>query len=222
MIGLLKKDIILIIKNVSYIYLIAVLAPIIPIIQNPNYLMIIVSLIFSLLFAAQTIQTLSLDEAINWNKIVSAMPVTIKEEIGSKYILSIFLSAISSIIIAIVGFSMYNVVHLTFQTIIFYVALGFSFGMLYNSIIIPAAYKFGTANCRFILFIFVLIPILINFGLQKLNISLQTFKLSIGQIAFFMLILFIVLMFISYIISIRIQVKKYKFVNKKYHYSNSN
>jgi hypothetical protein len=212
MIGLMKKDILLITKSISYIYLIVIIIPIIPIIENPNYLMMIASLIISLLFALQTIQTLSLDETVNWDRTVLALPITIKEQISSKYIISIGLSLISSIIIALIGLITYNIVHTTLLTIFFYVILGFCFGILYNSIIIPAAIKFGAEKCRFVLLIFVLVPIIISFAMQKMNAHYnpESIKLTLSQAMIIMLILVIFLMFISYIISVRIQKKKYK------------
>lgn len=216
MIGLIKKDIILIIKKISFIYLIAVLVPIIPIFQNPSYLMIIASLIISLLLAAQISVTLSLDETANWNKSVSAMPITGKEEVGSKYILSFFLSLLSAILIFIVGVSAYNIAKLTSQIIVMYVVLGFCVGILYNSILIPATLKFGTEKCRFVLFIFIFIPIILNLGLHalKIQINLNLLPFNFYQILLILLLLIILLMFISFLISVRIQNTKYKVTSK--------
>lgn len=210
MIGLIKKDLFLIAKNLSPLYLASFLVVIVPITQNPTFLMPIIGLMVSLLFASQILTTLSLDESANWEKNISAMPISCSEEVASKYIVSTILALISSMIVFIVGVSTINFIKLSMDMIVFYIALSFSLGILYDIIVIPSAFKFGTAKCRFVLLIFVTLPTIIPFVLEKLNIKVnpKLFQFNISQLMSILLILVFISMIISYIISVNIQKRK--------------
>lgn len=210
MIGLIKKDILLIVKNFSIVYLFTFVIVIVPIMQNPIFMLPIISLMVSLLLAAQVLITITHDESVNWGRSVSAMPINPSEEVGSKYLLALFLAIISTIIASLIGFVLYNFISLEKELVTFYVFLSFCVGLLYNSIIIPAALKFGSSKCRFVLLIFVTIPTIVAFILKSMNINVPYEKLHLGifEMILFFLIITLIFMGGSYFISIKIKRNK--------------
>lgn len=81
MLGLLKKDLLLIIRSMSPIYLVSFLVVILPIAQNPSFLMPIISLMVGLLFAMQVLSTISLDEIAKWEKMLQLCLFLLKKKL---------------------------------------------------------------------------------------------------------------------------------------------
>ena len=76
MIGLIKKDIYLILKNLSAVYLLAFLIEIIPATQNLEMLFPMLSFLLAMILSTQIAATMALDEKSNWKKMVFAMPLS--------------------------------------------------------------------------------------------------------------------------------------------------
>ena len=70
MIGLIKKDIYLILKNLSAVYLLAFLIVIIPATQNLEMLFPMLSFLLAMILSTQIAATMALDEKSNWKKMV--------------------------------------------------------------------------------------------------------------------------------------------------------
>jgi sterol desaturase/sphingolipid hydroxylase (fatty acid hydroxylase superfamily) len=77
MIGLIKKDFLVIIKSIKFLYLLPLLAPVFVAAQNPRIFMPLFSFVISMLLATFVTETMSADEAANWYRNVSAMPVAV-------------------------------------------------------------------------------------------------------------------------------------------------
>jgi hypothetical protein len=167
-------------------------------------------MLVSLLLATQILGTLGLDEMANWQRNVSAMPITPREEVLSKYLLSIIFALTSVIIVSFFGIAASHILHIEVEIVAVYVLLSFSVGLLYNAIVIPAAYKLGTGKCKYILYFFVavptIIPIMFNSLGIKINFEIFTNNLYILAISF--LLLTLSLLFISYCISVHIRKKR--------------
>lgn len=122
------------------------------------------------------------------------MPISIKEEVASKYILAILLGAFSLIIVSIIGGLAAIFLSISKLVLLFYIILSFVVGLLYNAIIIPSAFKYGSANCKYILFIFVSLPTLIALISRALNIKINiqnvnmSYSLFIASIVVFTLL----------------------------------
>jgi ABC-2 type transport system permease protein len=211
MTGLLKKDFLLIIKNLSFIFLFPFIVVIIPVIKNSALLMPLASFMIALIFASQILTTMALDEMAHWKRNVSAMPIPSREEVGSKYILAFSMSLMSLIVVCIVGLLSADYLQITMDVVLFYMVLSFCIGILYNLIIIPAAFKLGTSKCKYVLFVFVIIPTATPFILDALNIKInfELIKLNIYEIMLLCLVVILFLMAISYLVAVRIQKKKY-------------
>ncbi|HGM3509299.1 TPA: ABC-2 transporter permease [Clostridioides difficile] len=207
MIGLIKKDFLLIKKSFTPIYLFAIIIAVLPLIKNPTFLVPIMSLVLFLLFSSQLLVTFNLDELANWNKNISAMPISIYKEIASKYIVSFILSILPLLILILLSILTINSLNVSKGFIIYCIISGFMISCLYNSIVIPAAFKFGTNKCRLILFIFVgvltIIPILLN----SLNIQIDysSIKLSTSTFLVLSILAILIITIISYTVSIKIK-----------------
>jgi hypothetical protein len=209
MIGLITKDLLLIIKNLSFIYFLPLLVLILPISQNPVLLMPILSIGITLLLASQVLNTFTLDENVNWQKNIMCMPVTPNGEVLSKFMLSCMLSSFSTILVFFIGIiaATYNIISI--KDIASYVILCFGGGLLYNSIVIPTAYKYGSAKCRYILYFFIIIPTALPYILSVFNFRYQLsdilakFKVLNGLLIASGFVLLIAI--VSYYISVRIR-----------------
>lgn len=175
MIGLLKKDIMLIIKNFKLVYLIAVLPPVLVSVSNPHYFIFIISMTLSVTIAMQTSITLELDERVRWERIVMAMPINVKSVAMSKYLLTMILALFDCGLVSAILSIYYG------SVILFYGITSAIVVIMYNMIIIPVSYRFGTGVSRYFLILFISIPILVIyiFKMFHINISVEIFKLNI-------------------------------------------
>ncbi|MDO5844795.1 MAG: ABC-2 transporter permease [Methanocorpusculum sp.] len=109
-----------------------------------------------MIFAAMLPSTsISLDEMSKWDKYALTMPITRREIVKSKYILSIILACISLIISAVLTMIFVlafpeQIEHSVVSPFYFVIVI-FALGPLYGSIILPILYKFGSVNARYIM-----------------------------------------------------------------------
>lgn len=204
MLGLLRKDYLLIKKNISAVYLFVFVAILLPIVQNRSLMIPIISLTISLLFAMQVLQTISFDESTNWKKFILAMPLSATEITLSKYVLSLILAVLSSIMVTLIGGLLIVAFRGESSTLLFYVILSFVVGIVYNSFIIPISIKFGSHNCKYIMMFFVTLPTLIAFVLNYFNIDFQNVKIDYNLFLLALIIISLIISAISYYISLQI------------------
>ncbi|MCM3699470.1 ABC-2 transporter permease [Paenibacillus macerans] len=208
MIGLIKKDFMLIVKSISPVYLIAVAAPSFVVTQNPQYFLPILTLVIAFMFAVQVTTTMSLDENVKWRKSVTAMPITPFQEAASKYVLTLLLAIMSSLIVLVIGITIgATLFSLDIDTIIMYTFFCFSISLLYNTIVIPAAYKYGTAKSRYFLMLSMVIAMSIPYlgNLFGLNMDMVRSTDMSGFWLITRLVIFvIILLSMSLLLSIKI------------------
>lgn len=155
--GLLKKDLYTIVSEISWMNFIVLIMPVVIGMANPQMLLPMLCLILSFVFSYELMLTFSSDEAVNWQKNQSAMPVSVFQAAGSKYLLFLLLAAISVLLELVVGVLIICVFlpeygNLLFSSILF----GLVFIVLYCTVMIPATYQFGTNRSRHILLLLVL------------------------------------------------------------------
>ncbi|MDI3536809.1 MAG: hypothetical protein PWP30_1291 [Eubacteriaceae bacterium] len=173
MIGLLKKDVYLIIRSLQPIILIAVVPPLFAASQNPAYIMMIISIVIPLIFVSNLTNTMSLDEKENWRKNLTAMPISVYEEAGSKFILLSVLALIAVCIVFFTGIICAKIFNIDKFSILIYMMLSSIYALGYGFITIPASFRFGTANSRYFFMLFVLIPTMIPVILNTLRIKID-------------------------------------------------
>ena len=164
------------------------------------------------------ITTFNYDEFNKWDSFCNSLPLSRKEIVKSKYILFnatslivLILGIIASLIIPIF------IENITFESI-FASIIGVAFGIcLVISLLIPFYYKFGSQKGRIMLFLCIVILALLIGAITSLdifnNIELMNLinnlnNLSLGMFALLLIIVTVIIMTISYYISIKIYSNK--------------
>lgn len=207
MLGLIKKDILLIIKSISPAYIIAIAAPSVAAFSNRQYFMFVLSITFSFLLAMQVSTTMSLDETVKWRRNVTAMPLTSADEVESKAVITILLGFLSVSFIFLLGIVGSFILKISIVEIEMYCGLGFFLVIIYNAIVIPASYKWGVSTGRYLPMILIIMPIILPYMMRLFKIKVTTSVRDSVDIYFFLICLFILSILIlsfSIMISIRI------------------
>ena len=164
------------------------------------------------------ITTFNYDEFNKWDSYCNSLPLSRKEIVKSKYILFNATSLIVLIVGILSSLIIPNFIENTTFESLFASIIGVAFGIcLLISLLIPFYYKFGTNKGRIMLFLCIVILALIIGMITSLDIfnnkeimnllnSLN--NLSIGMITLLLIIVTIIIMTISYYISVRIYKNK--------------
>lgn len=157
-----------------------------------------------MLTTTMTITSFSYDAYAKWDKYALSLPITKKEMVLSKYILSFFLSITGVIAAFIVSFfiSKFKMpIDITEQLLINYSLLVIA--LIAISILLPLIYKFGVEKSRILLISVFIIPTFFVLMLANLGISMPTEEQIMVILELSPLVLIIVLV-ISYFISVSI------------------
>lgn len=200
--GLLKKDIFLILKSFSPIYLILFFAVMIQTFQSPRMIFPMITFWFTIFFSSQTITTMTFDEDINWNQTMHSIPITIYDEVASKYLISMLMGLLSYALILFIGCIFIYIIPFditSLREVIWYSIISFCLCILYNSIMIPIAFRYGTRQSRIILLICVAaVPSLILLILNALGIIIPPSSFSSMQFAITYISIIVMIILISY------------------------
>ena len=101
MLGLIKKDLIIMVKRMNPIQLIILLVVVIPISQFPQYTLISISLVISYLASILVSTSFTYDAASKWDEYTIALPFSPKQIVKAKYILVLILMVIAFVIMGI-------------------------------------------------------------------------------------------------------------------------
>ena len=209
MIGLIKKDL-LVLKSNLKVYLAVIIALIFFGIQgNGQNSIFILPMIGIMMFLA----TFSYDEFNNCNAYVISFPNGRKNVVKSKYISSVILiiilsliSFIATLVIRKLGNNDINMEELIST------ALGTIFGtLLVVDLLYPLMIKFGAVNGRIIVFAFIMGIGIVGYALSKIidvTYIINNINLSDSMMCIIILLSTIMLIGISYFISSKIYQKK--------------
>ena len=164
-----------------------------------------------LIMSMLPITSFSYDQHAKWDLFSQTLPVSRKRLVMSKYVLGI-ISIIAGAILAI----LLNVVVLLVKSLevdVWYLFLANSLialvALLYLSILIPLVYKFGVEKSRLLMIVVLAIPSVLAIGLSKAGVSIPVLDEITPAILVAIGLVFVVcVMLISYVISVRIYMKK--------------
>lgn len=200
MIGLIKKDFLLIKNNIKLIVVIFFIF-IVMSLQGSFDISFIVPFIVTMLF----ISTFSYDEYNKWDSYAVTLPNGRKNIVKSKYIASLILTVLSIIITIIISLIISKDITKTLETILgVFISI-----IIMESIMYPLIFKYGIEKGRICLFILIILLMsLLSFITKDNNIlnSITTFIDNYWYI--FTILLPILILFISYKISERIYLNK--------------
>ena len=164
------------------------------------------------------ITTFSYDEFNKWECYCNSLPLSRKEIVKAKYLLFNASSLIVLILGVLASFIIPNFIENTTFESIYASIIGVAFGIcLVISLLIPFYYKFGSQKGRIMLFLTVAILALLIGTITSLdvfnNIELMNIinslnNLSLGMFTLLLIIVTIIIMTISYYISVKIYSNK--------------
>lgn len=209
--GLISKDFLIIIKNFKLAGVVILIYALISVVNGDQSFISIFTIISSIYF----LSTYSLDENAKWDSYALTMPLTREKIIAGKY-LSMLLNTfliflISNILTIAINVSAKN------ENIFDGIknnAIAFAAIIIFYSIIIPVIYKVGIVKARIYIFIICLIPV--TFGtliFKKMYPAsheklVHFIELFMNNLYIALPLLLLVILGISYMISIQIYRKK--------------
>ena len=209
MLGFIKKDLLMIKSNIK-ILAILLLIYIVMAFQGQLYL----SFLLPFMGVMIMVSTFSYDTFNKWDAYAVTLPNGRKNSVRGKYIATIMLIGLTTIIIAILSFT---ISYAKTKIIDFENIIGTIFGSLFATILLqsfmyPAMYKFGPEKARIGIFVAVFGVVIIG-GLIAKYVDLSTIiKMIESSIDTYWMIVFpvamILMLYLSYKISERIYFKK--------------
>ena len=164
------------------------------------------------------ITTFNYDEFNKWDSYCNSLPLSRKEIVKSKYILFNATSLIALILGILASFIIPSFIENTTFESLFASIIGVAFGIcLVISLLIPFYYKFGSSKGRIMLFLCMVILALLIGAITSLdifnnkelmNIINSLNNLNLGMFTLLLIILTVIIMSISYYISVRIYKNK--------------
>ena len=160
------------------------------------------------------ITTFSYDEFNKWECYCNSLPLSRKEIVKAKYLLFNASSLVVLVLGVLASFIIPNFIENTTFESIYASIIGVAFGIcLVISLLIPFYYKFGSQKGRIMLFLTIAILALLIGTITSLdvfnNIELMNIinslnNLSLGMFTLLLIIVTVIIMTISYYISVRI------------------
>ena len=165
----------------------------------------------AIMCATMIVTTYTLDERYGWQKYALAMPISRRQYIGAKYVTNLIFCGAGVLLGSVIALVLSLFKHTTDLAALGAVAaVGLIISLLFGAVIIPLLTFFGAEKARMIMMGVIAVPtILIYLIVDKTDIlhltltGKQETLLAIGSVG-----IFVLLMLLSYLISVRIFEKK--------------
>ncbi len=112
-----------------------------------------------LMFAITSVTSFAYDRQSGWDVYVQTLPVAAKDVVMSKYVLSLLLGLVGSLLALLIGWInglIKNIPNFTEMLVTAYALL--AIGMIFISILLPLVYKYGVERSRVIILAIIAIP----------------------------------------------------------------
>lgn len=152
-----------------------------------------------------TLTSFSYDTLAKWDRYALSMPVSRKELVASKYILSVILclgGTIVSFLISLVILKLDPVEGFGMKEHIYATAAIVSISVFFSAVILPLIFKFGVEKCRFLLIAVFAAPTAVLIAVAKLGVPMPS-----ESTLLFILKLLPVLAVLCYLLSFCISVR---------------
>lgn len=213
MIGLIKKDLLLLKSQLKSYLIIIIVFALVSYLTKDNTFITLMPILGVMLI----ISTVSFDNYYKWDAFALTLPLSRKDNIKSKYILAILIAITFLIIstIILIVFNILNGMQIQLFEITTLMSGSFLGACLATSIAIPLMYKFGSENGRIVMIIFVFaiggciagITEILNKFVDQSTIAnmLTLITTNIIPIIFILIVIFLIC---SYFLTIRIYANK--------------
>ena len=201
--GLILKDLLNIKKSSkTFLFVIAFYIIFSVSFNNSSFLSGIIIMLFSLM----TISSFSYDNIAKWDRYALSLPISKKDMVLSKYILSIIMIAVGAVLSIVLTFAIIlyknsntSVIQEQFITSysVFFIAV------ILISVLLPLIYKFGVEKSRLLLFSVIIIPAIIIVALSKLGVRLPS-QNALELVLKISPIIIAIVFYVSFLISYKI------------------
>ncbi|MDO9492125.1 ABC-2 transporter permease [Acetobacterium sp.] len=202
--GLILKDLLNLKSTFKMLGLMIFLFAVIYIPQGNGFIFGMIILMVSMM----VVTTISYDDLAKWDAYALTMPVTRKEIVLSKYLVMALLNTLGAVLALIVGIIGSMIMGQSFSTeVLAIIGVLYLIAFSYGSMMVPLIYRFGTEKARLMLILSALIPTGLILLVTQMQIPLP--EAANPLIYFFLLLGFTVIMvFVSFFISLRIYSNK--------------
>lgn len=132
----------------------------------------------AILCSMMIVTTFSFDDNSHWARYAMIMPISKKDLVAGKFIVSVIFSAIGTLFGLVIGFvggiitSKVTISLVSLCELLFFALAAWEIAVIFGSISIPLVFKFGAEKGRMLLLVSFLIPAAICFGIYKLLIMI--------------------------------------------------
>jgi ABC-type transport system involved in multi-copper enzyme maturation permease subunit len=208
MIGLLLKDIYTMRQYVkTLLFMLVFFAVISAGLDNPAIFFEGFIILMSMML---TISSFSYDDLAKWDRYALTLPVSRKEIVAAKYLLSIVLcvaATVISFLIAAIVLAVKPVEGFGLTEQLFATAAIISIAFFFTVVLLPLTFNFGVEKSRLLMFVIFAAPSADVIALNKLGISMPT-EASLMSFLKLLPLIVILLYYLSYRLSVRIFSKK--------------
>jgi ABC-type transport system involved in multi-copper enzyme maturation permease subunit len=208
MIGLLLKDIYTMRQYVkTLLFMLVFFAVISAGLDNPATFFEGFIILMSMML---TISSFSYDDLAKWDRYALTLPVSRKEIVAAKYLLSIVLcvaATVISFLIAAIVLAVKPVEGFGTTEQLYATAAIISIAFFFTGVLLPLTFKFGVEKSRLLMFVIFAAPSAAVIALNKLGISMPT-EASLMSFLKLLPLIVILLYYLSYRLSVRIFSKK--------------
>lgn len=207
--GLIFKEFITTFKNNKFSIFVIPLFALLGLVNKQNMFVMLVPVLTAMLPLGQ----MTHDELCHWDRYVQCMPVDKKKIVSSKYAMVIILSVISAVIIGSISGILAYKNNGNVSEVILMILTSLLIGAAVPCLSIPVNLKFGTAKGRTIYMIIVafvcgVIPVAIFSDSKKLSSNLMKLFSNTTVFCAVAAAVFVVMMWISWLISVKIYENK--------------
>lgn len=206
MYGLILKDLFIMRKTISWMYLFPVIVIVLAGLQSPEALLFSLPLVVLFLSNSIVISTFAHDESSNWKKAVLSLPVSSLAVASSKMIEAIAVSLISGLVIGVSCYVVATAIGLSPMLPMFGVVTAIALIILYDTLLFPIIFKYGYSKNQLATFIFMGVILLLMYAVRtNLDAALTIVTgASVVFLSVVAILMLIILVGLSSIVSTRV------------------
>ena len=202
--GLIRKDLYSLSSSVKSIVLLMIVFGVIFIPQSGGFAFISVTVF---IMASLVISTISLDNAVMWDKYALTLPLSRQDIVKSKYVLLLLLSIIGAVI-GLVACAIYETV-VNENSLAEMLQMGLlmaTMAVAIFSIVLPIIYKYGVEKARMLMVLCIFLPVVVVLSLVYFaeNSSVDLAFLDGPLLTVLAMLIAAAAFIVSYFISVRI------------------
>lgn len=206
--GLIRKDLYSLSGSVKSIVLLMIVFGVIFIPQSGGLAFISVTVF---IMASLVISTISLDNAVKWDKYALTLPLSRQDIVKSKYVLLLLLSVIGAVI-GLVACAIYEIVvneNLPAEMLQMGLLMA-TMAVAIFSIVLPIIYKYGVEKARVLMMLCIFLPVVVVLSLVYLaeNSGVDLAFLDGPLLTVLTMLIAAAAFIVSYFISVRIYTRQ--------------